>query len=139
LFKVLEALPQEFTNCGESEGVKVKDELSGGGLHRIYVLPDKEKDEPTYGRILQVSPFSVVLSTNKDRVIDAIIRSVRRVDVRFDDPSVKTRLAKYPGKTSIPLHYGGLGVETKLFGVIGKTKSIAQFTRCTPLYVWAII
>ncbi len=119
-----EALPQEFTNwVASQEGVKLKDELVRGvGLHRIYIFPDKEKDEPTYGAILQVSPFSVVLSTNKDRVIEAIGRTLRRTDVRFEDPSVRAALGKYPAKAP-PALWVGLGIETKIFGFIGKGKS----------------
>jgi hypothetical protein len=121
-----ETLPQELINWAASqEGVRQKDEIVRGvGLHRIYVFPDKVKDEPTYGAILQASPFSVVLSTNKVRVLEAISRTIRRTEVRFDDPSVKTALSKYPGKSaSPPALWVGLGVESRLFGFFGKGKS----------------
>ena len=125
-----DALPPEFTTwVGNQEGVQMKDELVRGvGLHRIYILPDKEKNEPTYAAILQVTPFSVALSTNKERVLEAVARTARRSEVRFDDPSVKTMLAKYPGKTpggqpaTPPTLWVGLGADTKLFGMIGKPK-----------------
>jgi eukaryotic-like serine/threonine-protein kinase len=119
-----DALPPEFTNwVAAQEGVKVKEEsIRGAGSHRIYILPDKNKDrnEPTYAAILQVNPFSVVLSSKKDRVVEAIVRSVRKIEPRFDDPSVKTMLARYPAKT--PALWVGLGVDTKLFSMIGKPK-----------------
>lgn len=119
-----DGLPQKFVGWVTGlEGVKVKDELVRGvGLHRIYVLPDKEKDEPTYGAILQMNPFSVILSSNKDRVLDAVARAIRKTEVRFEDPSVRTMLLRYPGRSSAPALWIGMGTDTKLFGMIGRPK-----------------
>jgi serine/threonine-protein kinase len=120
-----EALPADFMNwISNQEGVKFKDEAIRSGItHRIYVLPDKneERNEPTYGAILQLSPFSVVLSSNRDRVIDAIVRSVRKIEPRFDDPSVRTMLSRYPSK--VPVLWLGLAADTKLFGLVGRPKA----------------
>lgn len=119
-----DALPPEFTTwVASQDGVKFKDEtIRGGSTHRIYALPDKnvERNEPTYAAVLQANPFSVVLSSNKSRVVDAILRSVRRTEPRFDDPSLKTMFARYPAKA--PALWIGLGVDTKLFSMIGKPK-----------------
>jgi hypothetical protein len=120
-----DALPPEFTNwVASQEGVKFKDEtIRGGSTHRIYVLPDKneERNEPAYAAVLQANPFSVVISSNKSRVVDALMRSVRKTEPRFDDFSVKTMIARYPAKP--PALWIGLGVDTKLFSMIGKPKA----------------
>jgi serine/threonine protein kinase len=119
-------LTSDFLNWVRAlPGVTISSErVPGQGTKDIYRMPpsDKDKGEDTYGAILSLSPTAIVLSSNKERVIEALARVGRRTEPKFDDPSLRPMLAKYGQKSAIqpsqspPTLWMCLGNQAKLFG-----------------------
>jgi hypothetical protein len=99
-----------------------------GTLKDVYCLPVK-KDRATgarenlYGAVLSTNPGAIVLSVSKKRVIEALARATKSNAVKFDDPSLRAELAKYPKPDKPVTLWLCAGSESKIFGAFtGKKK-----------------
>jgi serine/threonine protein kinase len=119
-------LTSDFLNWVRAlPGVTITSErVPGHGSKDVYRLPPSEKDkgDDTYGAILSISPTAIVLSSSKERVIEALARVGRRTEPKFDDASLRPMLAKYGQKSALqpsqspPTLWMCLGCQAKLFG-----------------------
>ncbi len=99
--------------AAEMDGVKVITERIPGIKQekKVYVLRNAKKDaagkiEETYGAVLSAVPGVIVLCPNKDRVLKALARAEEDSETKFNDPSMRPLLAKYPPKTPSSLWIG---------------------------------
>jgi len=98
-------------------GATVKAErISGGGSRNIYAIPG-DKNEVIHAAVLTTSPDSIVIGTNRERVLEAVVRSTRNTPQTFADSSLKSAIQKYPVKESVTL-WIALGNESKLLGLV---------------------
>lgn len=113
-------------------GVTVSQErIPGASQPRdIYRLPGKKQDnvkeDDLYGAIAWNTPSTIVLSPSRDRVVDTLVRSQKRTEARFEDPTIRMSIAKYPTKAP-PALWVCIGAETKIFEMasVKKVEKIA--------------